>query len=115
MSNEKIVCAWKEGKKMGKSGNRLNTDGVDIYSYDLRIGFTDINNKKILFIYTTKTGNYKSSTTSRHCELIRRAGVDKIYEMNEEDYDKYKKVPKILYNNTNLPKELCQMVGDCLI
>lgn len=115
MSNEKIVCAWKNGKKMGKSGMRLNTDGISIYSYNLRIGLTDENNKKILFIYTAKTGNYYSPTTSRHCELIRREGADKICEMSEEDYDKYKLAPKILYDKTNLPKELCDLVEKFLI
>jgi hypothetical protein len=119
MSNEQIINAWKNGKKLGKSLIKLNTNGVDIFSYRLKIGTTDEKKNKILFIYTAQTNNYYSDTTSRHCNLIRRKGVDKVYEMSENQYNecklKYKEVVKIIYDNTYLPKELCLLVGDYII
>lgn len=114
MKNTDIINAWKTNKKMKNIGDRLNTDGNNIYSYNLKIGFTDENNRKCLFLCTSKTGNYYSQTTSSHCELIKRQGVDKVYEMNEDKY-KCKKAIQLLYDNTNIPLDLCNMIKDYII
>ena len=78
--NEAVVRAWYEGKPA--KANRLWTDGVKIYSYDLLIGFTGEDGLKYVKNYTARTdvdcfGNkvpakFISMTTSKHVSLARR-------------------------------------------
>jgi hypothetical protein len=60
-----VLQAWRDGKKI-KSRSNLTTDGQNLYSYNLRIGHTNGKKKKILKIYTSKTSNFRSMTTSKH-------------------------------------------------
>ena len=57
--------AWKDGKPI-KSRTNLTTDGKNLYSYRLLIGFTGGDGKKILYLYQAPTGNFVSTTTSKH-------------------------------------------------
>jgi hypothetical protein len=43
-----------------------STDGYDLFSYDLKIGYTDETGHKVLIDYTSGTGHYVSMTTSCH-------------------------------------------------
>ncbi len=48
------------------------TDGSDLYSKDIKIGFTDLNNNKVLYNYTKyKNGIFISALTSRHVNLAK--------------------------------------------
>ena len=63
-NNDNVALAWSKGK----TAQSLNmwTNGLDIYSYQLKIGTTQLGSK-ISFPYTAKEGNFISNTTSRHC------------------------------------------------
>ena len=55
--NRSIVYAWLLGIK--KTGNRIWTDGDNLYSYEMMIGYTH-NCEKVVKLYTAKTGHYRS-------------------------------------------------------
>ena len=115
-TNHKILNAWKNGKSCGKFGHRLNTDGDALLSYREQIGFTNEHGEKLLFIYTAKTGNFISRTTSKHCELARRSGVaDEVFEMSYEQYDLIEnKIVDILTKDKLLIKDIAEMVKNML-
>ena len=57
-----IPHLWASGRT-GRASN-LWTDGIDLYSYGMRIG-TTVNDRKVLGNYTA-SGRYTSHTTSKH-------------------------------------------------
>lgn len=64
MRNSEVAKCWRNGKP-GKSGTgSFHTDGKDLYSYRLRIGYTEDDGSKVLFNYTGKDG--PSLTTTAH-------------------------------------------------
>lgn len=69
MRIKEIPLAWKNHRSASTTSKSFSTDGRDIYSYDLKIGYTDIYGQKILLMYTTPHNNFKSNTTSRHVNL----------------------------------------------
>lgn len=64
MSNQNVIKMWTRGVEANASNMR--TDGRELYSYNLKIGYTDKRGNKVVLDYTTKTGNFKSKTTSNH-------------------------------------------------
>jgi hypothetical protein len=70
MRNENVAARWSYGR-VG-STRHLMTDGVNLYSYQLKIGTTNPQGKKILFDYTSPGGDFRSQTTSCHVGLARR-------------------------------------------
>ena len=70
MRNEIVAARWAYGR-VG-STRHMMTDGHDLYSYELKIGTTNPEGKKILFDYTSPGGNFRSQTTSCHVGLARR-------------------------------------------
>ena len=70
MRNIDVVDKWIRFKE-GKSGS-MSTDGKGLYSYALKIGDTNNEGLKIVFIHQS------SVTTARHTNLAKRY-ADKIY------------------------------------
>ena len=63
MKNEDVVRAWVKG--IPSSSGHIRTDGYNLFSYDLKIGYT-VRDKKIVYGYTAGHGRFISKTTSRH-------------------------------------------------
>ena len=72
VTNALVAEAWALGKPARNHRESFWTDGKRIYSYDLQIGDTAENNKKVVKDYTAK-GSYgfQSMTTSQHVGLLR--------------------------------------------
>jgi len=70
MTNRAVAAAWGRGQRA--SAEHFSTNGSDLWSYNLHIGYTDENGVKVLKDYRRQV----SVTTSRHCGLAARvAGV----------------------------------------
>jgi hypothetical protein len=70
MTNRAVAAAWGRGSRA--SAEHFSTNGSDLWSYNLHIGYTDENGVKVLKDYRRQV----SVTTSRHCGLAARvAGV----------------------------------------
>lgn len=67
-SNSDVAEMWGKGKKA--TGNRITSDGHNLYSYELRIGFTLSDNRKVAVNYMGK--NRYSMTTSHHVSYAKR-------------------------------------------
>ena len=72
VTNALVAEAWALGKPARNHRESFWTDGKRIYSYELQIGDTAENNKKVVKDYTAK-GSYgfQSMTTSQHVGLLR--------------------------------------------
>ena len=68
-SNSRVIYSWINNKSWYSYSMR--TDGISIYSYNLKIGETDKDNNKILKDYTAKGLGYYSHTTSHQVNLAR--------------------------------------------
>lgn len=66
---EEVSRAWSNGRP--KSKGAMLTDGINLFSYDLKIGTTDADGNKILYDYSARTDNFHSSTTSNHVGAAR--------------------------------------------
>ena len=74
MNNQQAVLAWVNGHA-GHS-NHLSSDGENLYSYALLIGFTQPNGFKYVYDYTAQGHAFRSMATSHHVGLARgNAGV----------------------------------------
>ena len=78
MTNKQVVQLFISGNA-AKAG-RLWTDGNDLFSYGLKIGETR-GVQKVVFNYT-RSGHFKSQTTSTHVRLAERCGA-KLIEVGE--------------------------------
>ena len=63
-SNRKVAERWSRGQTARNHNNVFTTNGQDLFSYGLRIGFTTQSGRKVLLDYTARTGNFRSMTTS---------------------------------------------------
>jgi len=70
-TNDAVIVAWLNHKEHRTKNFNLCTNGDELYSYDLMIGFTKGGVHKILLDYTAKSNNFVSMTTSRHIGLAR--------------------------------------------
>ena len=61
-TNSDVAEAW--GRNRRKSASNMSTDGRELYSYDLMIGYTAEDGKKVLIDYTAAGGRFISMTTS---------------------------------------------------
>ena len=76
-SNENVARRWSNGQNARNHNNVFTTDGQNLYSYNLLIGFTTPEGRKILLDYTARTGNFRSMTTSgKHISPTRRFADD---------------------------------------
>ena len=71
MKNKQVAQLFISGNS-GRAG-RLWTDGNDLFSYGLKIGETR-GAQKVVFNYT-RSGHFKSQTTSTHVRLAERCGA----------------------------------------
>ncbi len=72
VSNEDVAKRWAMGHCARSHTGNFYTDGKKIYSYELQIGDTSEDDKKLVRDYTAK-GSYgfRSMTTSQHVGLLR--------------------------------------------
>ncbi len=64
-----VAKHWGVG--MPAWGSNINTDGKNLYSYDLLIGFTGSDGGKFVYDYTAK-GVFDTSTTSKHVNAAKK-------------------------------------------
>lgn len=70
LQNRDVVDAWKSGKAAESVALSLSTNGRDLYSYALKIGYTSERGDKVLILYT---GDHSvTTTTSRHVRTAMR-------------------------------------------
>ena len=69
MKNLDVINAWKKG--VSAKTKNLSTDGRELYSYALLIGYTDDLSRKVVKNYTKE--NYYSVTTSIHVNMAKKA------------------------------------------
>lgn len=74
MTNEKVAVGWGRGSSV--AAGHFRTDGKNLWSYALLVGYTDEAGKKVLKDYRRQV----SVTTSRHCGLAARVAdvIEKI-------------------------------------
>lgn len=69
MKIKEIPLAWKDNRNARTKSNSFSTDGRSLYSYNLKIGYTNEFGQKVLLNYTSESNNFQSHTTSRHVNL----------------------------------------------
>ena len=77
--NHIVIQKWKNGEPARNGRGTLYTEplpngGVDLFSYDLKIGHRTAGGACIVANYTARTGHFKSKTTSCHVGLAKRSG-----------------------------------------
>lgn len=70
MTNEQVIDAWISGRGASSSNGNMSTNGVDLYSYNLKIASRKDHQFRI-WDYTA-SGSYYSQTTSCHVGLALR-------------------------------------------
>ena len=84
-TKKQVVQAWQSGHVASTPNESLSTDGSSLWSYNLRIGYKEIelfamedgyedieSEIRIVLDYTSPTGNFESSTTSTHVGLAKQ-------------------------------------------
>ena len=71
MRNELVIDAWTRGVAATNHTNTLRTDGVNLYSYNLRIGYRARSGSTVVVDYTSPGGDFRSMTTSCHVGKVR--------------------------------------------
>jgi len=69
MTNESVANAWRNN--LIASTKNMRTDGVNLYSYNLRIGYTE-NGKKVAINHTAAGGSFYTITTSNHVSYAKK-------------------------------------------
>ena len=93
-SNAHVALAWSNSSDA--HAEHLRTDGIELFSYDLRIGTTvqsaDEDDRKVVFDYTAKGGHFYSATTSRHvgqakqyADAVVNPDYDVLYDVRAHD------------------------------
>jgi len=73
MRNELVIDAWTRGVEASSHNGNLRTDGVSLYSYNLRIGYRSRSGSAVLGDFTSPGGDFRSMTTSSHVGKARSA------------------------------------------
>jgi len=71
MRNELVIDAWTRGVAADSHTGALRTDGVNLYSYNLRIGYRARSGSTVVGDYTSPGGDFRSMTTSQHVGKVR--------------------------------------------
>ena len=69
MNVKDIPYLWVNNKAGSTKINSFSTDGNNLYSYKLKIGYTNHYGQKVVLKYTTRYNNFVSTATSRHVNL----------------------------------------------
>ena len=75
MTNRLVAKAWSNNITLATKN--LRSDGLNLFSYNLKIGYTK-DGKKIAIDHTASAGSFYSRTTSNHVSLAK--GVSDIVE-----------------------------------
>ena len=78
--NDTVAWEWSKGRTACSHTGNLRTDGQQLWSYNLMIGYTCPKRGKVIKNYTA-SGRFYSMTTSQHVGLARR------YASVEEEHD----------------------------
>jgi len=84
MRNSDVVRHWRFDRPA--SAANLFTDGENLFSYRLKIGFTTPNGTKVALDYTA-SGEYHSQTTSCHVGLAKRRCDEVMHPVTHEVID----------------------------
>ena len=66
LRNELVLGKWKDGESASSHNGALHTNGRDLFSYNLRIGYRSRSGACVLGDFTSPGGNFASMTTSCH-------------------------------------------------
>lgn len=77
-TNENVALNWYRNTASTNHGGSMSTNGRDLYSYNLLIGFTTQQGVKILLDYTGAAGHFQSMTTSTKHISPTRAIADEV-------------------------------------
>lgn len=69
MNVKDIPTLWVNNKSGATPKNSFSTDGSNLYSYKLKIGYTNEQGEKVILKYTTQYDSFVSTSTSRHVNL----------------------------------------------
>ena len=72
LRNELVLDKWKNGFPASSHTGALCTNGRDLFSYNLRIGYRSRSGACVLGDFTSPGGNFQSMTTSCHVGKARR-------------------------------------------
>ena len=71
MRNELVIDAWTRGVAASSHNGNLRSDGVNLYSYNLRIGYRARSGTTVVGDFTSPGGDFRSMTTSCHVGKVR--------------------------------------------
>ena len=66
MRNELVIDSWMRGVPASSHNGNLRSDGVNLYSYNLRIGYRARSGSTVVGDFTSPGGDFRSMTTSSH-------------------------------------------------
>jgi hypothetical protein len=69
--NDQVVEAWLRGEKACSHNGNLRSDGINLFSYNLRIGYRAKSGTTVAADYTSPGGDFRSMTTSCHVGKVR--------------------------------------------
>tara|TARA_B110000211_G_scaffold230872_1_gene291297 strand:- start:522 stop:803 length:282 start_codon:yes stop_codon:yes gene_type:complete len=69
--NREVATLWSRSEEARSHTKQFWTDGKNLFSYNLRIGTTTTEGKKIVFDFTSPAGHFTSMTTSQHVGLAK--------------------------------------------
>ena len=72
LRNEQVIQKWASGEPAVSHTGALSTDGVDLMSYNLMIGYRSSAGSCILGDFTSPGGQFASVTTSCHVGKARQ-------------------------------------------
>ena len=103
MKNIDIVTEWISNRSYSKSHKALSTNGHDLFSYGLKIGYTNEQGRKVAIDYTSTGGYMRSMTTSTHVGMAKRQ-ADLIRNPCLEDDNAPIEVPASVYDPKTFTK-----------
>ena len=71
MRNEEVIDSWMRGVAADSHTGALRSDGVNLYSYNLRIGYRARSGATVVGDYTSPGGGFRSMTPSHHVGRVR--------------------------------------------
>jgi hypothetical protein len=64
--NNTVIVKWARGESANSHTGALHTDGSDLFSYNVRIGYRALSGACVLGDFTSPGGDFQSMTTSCH-------------------------------------------------